>query len=549
MRAIVAAFVGLCVLAGSAQAETTWKIKKDHWDASDEEGFSKFVQALGESGCSTTQDCFENHLNPYRDSDPPNLRLDGDCADLPYQMRAYYAWKNGLPFSYAVGVSPRQGSQGDLRFNTKGNKVVARRDVLPWAGGFSTVGMLNAIGDSVSSATFRVSHEFDEGPTVSDFYSPKIQRGSIRPGTVVYDINGHVVVVYKIEEDGRVLYMDSHPDRTLTRSAFGAQFARDNPQLGSGFKNFRPVRLVGYNKAADGTLRGGKLVFAKNDEIADYSPEQYYGNGKDTSENWETGKFYDNDVIVGFYEYVRLKLSDGKSVYNPVYELRASMRSICGDLKDRAQAVEIAIDKGIHRKDQPSRLPNNIYGTDSMEWEIYSTPSRDARLKTRFKELRDNMAKLIQMYIDRDPRLSYDGLHLKDNLQKVYGEESVGCKVRYKNTNGKEVTLTFDQVKERLFKLSFDPYHCVERRWGATEDDEVESCDDGGTKERWYEAEQRLRNQIDRTYDARMDFDLSGLKSGKRGSGWDEAPDVDTKKLIDTMGPRKKFEGMKPTGL
>ncbi len=91
----------------------------------------------------------------------------------------------------------------------------------------------------------------------------------------------------------------------------------------------------------------------------------------------------------------------------------------------------------IHRKDQPGRLPNNIYGTDSMEWEIYSTPSRDARLKTRFKELRDNMAKLIQMYNDRDPRLSYDGLHLKDSLQKIYGEESEGCKVRYKNTNGR----------------------------------------------------------------------------------------------------------------
>jgi hypothetical protein len=58
-----------------------------------------------------------------------------------------------------------------------------------------------------------------------------------------------------------------------------------------------------------------------------------------------------------------------------------------------------------------------------------------------------------------------------------------------------------------------------------------------------------LRNQIDRTYDARMDFDLGDLRAKKRGSGWDEPPDVDVKKVIDTMGPRKRFEGMKPTGL
>jgi hypothetical protein len=549
MRALVAAFVGLMVLAGSAEAATAWKITKDHWSEEDEKGFSEFVTALGESGCSTTEDCFENHLNPFRDSDPNSLVLDGDCADLPYQMRAYYAWKNGLPFSYAVGVSPRQGSAGDLRFNTKGNKVVARRDVLPWAGGFNAISFLHSIGDAVSSATFRVSHEFDSGASVSDFYSPKIQKGSIRPGTVIYDINGHVVVVYKVDQDGRVHYMDSHPDRTLTRSTFGAQFARDDPGLGSGFKNFRPVRLVGYTKASDGSLKGGKLVFAKNEDIPDYSPEQYYGNEPDGSQNWAAGKFMQAGVQVGFYEWVRLQLGDGKNVYNPIFELRNGIRSICGDLKDRVQAVDIAIGDKIHLKAQPARLPNNIYGTDSMEWEIYSTPSRDARLKTRFKELRDNVAKLIDMYNNRDPRVSYDGLQLKETLQKIYDDESAACKIRYRNTNGKEVTLSFDDVRKRLFKLSFDNYHCIERRWGATEDDELESCDDGGEKKRWYEAEQRLRNQIDRTYDTPMNFSLSDLRNKKKGSGWDEPPDVDVKKVIDTMGPRKKFEGMKPTGL
>ena len=542
LRAIFAACVALFALTCAASAQP-WKVFKDHWSQEDEEGYSRFVQAIGESGCSTPDDCFESHANPYASSDPPGIRLHADCADLPYLLRAYYAWKNGLPFSWATAVAPRGRGGGDIRFNTTGNRVVGRSSVIGRSGGTNGPSILYAIRDQISSASYRVAHTFDKGGDVSDFYSPKIARGSIRPGTVIYDINGHVTLVYKVTEDGRIHYMDSHPDNSLTRSMFGGQFARDDPALGSGFKNFRPFQLVGAHQAGDGSLVGGRIVFAENEQIPDFSAEQYYGNVPGFDSDWKTGKFRNGKSEMNFYDYVRFKLADPNFAFNPVNELRESMRSICGDLRDRLMSVYLAQLAGVHRKDHPGRLPDNIYGTNSMEWEVYSTPSRDARLKTRFVELRNNMARLIKAFENRDPNVRYTGANLKADLLAAFQEQSQKCGVNYRNSDGKVLALSFEEVMKRLYRLSFDPYHCVELRWGASLKEELASCDDSPLKLRWYEAEQRLRNQIDRTYGTPMGFTLDDLRAGKRGSGRDDAPDVDVLAVIKGMSGTVVAEG------
>jgi hypothetical protein len=80
-----------------------------------------------------------------------------------------------------------------------------------------------------------------------------------------------------------------------------------------------------------------------------------------------------------------------------------------------------------------------------------------------------------------------------------------------------------------LFRLSFDPYHCVERRWGAV-GAELATCRDSGLKRRWYDAEQNLRNQIDRSYEARMDFTVEELEVGR--GGVPAPPDIDTRAYL-----------------
>jgi hypothetical protein len=310
MRVVLAALVSLVIATGSAAASGTWKITKDHWEASDEEGFGKFVAGFGESDCKDPASCFKSTANPYRDSDPPELKMDGDCADFIYQLRAYYAWKNGLPFSYELYTIPRTWKKSDDdRFSDAGNMVMARLQV-EWQADADPVHLLRDLRGIVSTASFRIEDTFDRGYQASDFYSPKIQRGSIKPGSVIYDPFGHVVYVYKVDDDGTIHYVDSNPDRQVTRGTFGSQFMRDDPKFGSGFRNFRPIKLVEYQTAPDGSLINGHFVLAANSEIPDYSAEQYYGNPPSPDHNWKNAQFKAGGKTVDFYNWVKLSLAD-----------------------------------------------------------------------------------------------------------------------------------------------------------------------------------------------------------------------------------------------
>lgn len=522
----------LLVSARPAWAADIWRVTKPEWSADDEKGYSAFIQRIGDSKCETPDDCINSDANPYRGTDGRGINFNADCADLVYMLRAYYAWKNGLPFTYVTGVYARGG--GDVRFSPKGNRVAGRRYI---TGGENGRNVIYSIRDAVSSASYRVGPDVDEDP-ITDLYPPKIQPGSVRPGTAIYDVNGHVALVYKIGDDGRIYYMDAHPDYTLTRSVYGAQFGRDLAAMGAGFKNFRPIRMD-----------KGRISVAKNNQIQDYSTEQFYGNvNPDPRGDWRKARFAYNDIETGFFEYARIAMAGGKLSFNPVAELKATAKTLCNDLYDRSRFVDIAIEAGMDRKPHPERLPQNIYGTEQMEWEIYSTPSRDARLKSAFRAFRDDLKRLTEMWLQRDDRISYDGLSLKQDLQTAFAEASNACRVYYRNSAGNPVTLDLRDIMERLFLMSFDPYDCIEHRWGATAASELSTCANTPAKNRWYAGMQRLRNQVDRTYDTRMDFTVLDLEKRALGSGTDYAPDIDVKKVIDNIPYRTPITTMAPPG-
>ncbi|MBI1238603.1 MAG: hypothetical protein GC199_04600 [Alphaproteobacteria bacterium] len=286
--------------------DASWTIRKDHWDAADEADFGRFVASIGESTCATPQACFQGSANPFRSTDPVELLMDGDCADFVYQLRGYYAWKKALPFSMALYVVPRTGDlRDDGRWNQSGNMVVARYE-RRWQIETNPIDILNRLGGIVSTAMFRVESAYDKGFSTSDFYSPRIIPGSIRPGTVIYDINGHVVIVYKVSPNGEVHYVDSNPDRTVTRGVYGGHFPRSDVKLGAGFVNFRPLRLVDYAVGPNGVLVGGRFALATNAEIPDFSLEQFYGTG--TATNWREAAFSIDGESMRFPEFVRRRL-------------------------------------------------------------------------------------------------------------------------------------------------------------------------------------------------------------------------------------------------
>jgi hypothetical protein len=325
--------IGLLLLlapAVPARADTMVRILSDGWTQGDERGYGEFIAAIGAAACRTVDSCLHDPANPFRASDPAGAIFESDCADLPYVLRFYYAWKRGLPFSYVNDVSPR-GRSRDIRYSPRGNQVEARRDVLTGEDGLLVLARLR---DDVSSATYRIHPELDG----DDLYSPALTSRAIRPGTVIYDPNGHLAIIWKIEPDGRVHYIDAHPDNSLTRGTYDRRFVRASPGMGAGFKNWRPMRLVGARPAADGALLGGRIVPARNSEIADFALTQFFGTGaRPDDSDWKTGGFVLNGAGMDYYDYVRAVLGGGRLRFDPLREVADMVMSNCADLGYRAR--------------------------------------------------------------------------------------------------------------------------------------------------------------------------------------------------------------------
>jgi formylglycine-generating enzyme required for sulfatase activity len=536
LRILVSQFLFCCVfvpaMCDAKPGGGDYYVRFDHWTDADERDYGEFVAAIGDSDCTTVNACLKIAANPFRNSDPPNVVFTSDCANLPYILRAYFAWKRGLPFSYERAVDSR-GIAADTRYSRDGNRVTGRVDVL--SGSTNGYALLEALLDATSSASYRIHPDLD-APLRPDLYSAAIQTKSIRPGTIIYDPNGHVAQIFRVESDGRVQYFDAHPDNSITRGYYDLRFIRAPPGEGAGFKNWRPLKLVGYRQGSDGSLLGGHIELAANAEISDFSDEQYFGNGvRPNDDNWSDGGFTLNGEKLDYYDYVRARLAGGKLQFDPVKETGEMVDSNCNDLHYRAQAVDLAVSAGIENRSEPDRLPRNIYGTEG-DWEIYSTPSRDARLKTAFKELRDKAQRFVEMYQRADDtHLLYSGSDLVGDMLDAYDREAGKCTLTYLRSDGVPVTLSYEEARKRLFLFSFDPYQCIERRWGASDAGELSSCRDDNLKSAWYGAEQNLRNQIDRTYDAQMNFSLPELKEPGPGKGVMSPPETDARGYLVSM--------------
>ena len=542
----VSAIASAVLVVSAARADapkpvsSIYVVRSDHWSDGDEREYSRFIAAIGDSGCTTVDRCLHSSANPFHASDPEGITFRSDCADLAYNLRFYFAWKRGLPFGYASDVSMR-GRGRDFRYGFNGN-AVSQRSTVP-SGTESGYEIWDQIRDNVSSATFRI-HPTLEDPYAPDLYSPAIDAKSIRAGTVIYDPNGHVATVYRVEPDGRIRYIDAHPDSSITHGFYDLRFVRAYPGMGAGFKNWRPEQLIGAHQRPDGSFTGGHVEVPTNRVIKDFSLEQFYGTGArpENDRDWKNGVFTLNGRILDWYDYIRAKLAGGRLQFDPLREVAEMVDSNCADLHDRVDAVALAIRAGLPRQAEPDRLPDNIYSTYG-DWETYSSPSRDARLKTAFKGLRDAAERFVRLYRGHDPKLVYKGKNLIGDLIAIYDRKVAQCTITYTRSDGSPVTIGYEEARKRLFAFSFDPYQCVERRWGAALL-ELATCPDTVSKAAWYEAQQNLRNQIDRTYEAEMDFTLAELKTPGPGKGVSAPSDIDVRGFL-VEAAKEKPEAVK----
>ena len=459
----------------------------NHWNDRLEREFGDFVAAIGAAvaarRCSRLEQCLADpSVNiTYERAVDAHLHLDPDCADLPYLLRAYFSFKRRLPFGFVSQLAG--GGLLDPRYAV-GQRSSHWSD---WREFSSPRSLFHGLTGTVHSGMYRIAAS-DEG---SDFYPVRIDRVSVRAGTIFYDPNGHVALVSEVRSDGAVYFVDGHPDGSLTSKRFGEAFILGSPRAGGGFKNFRPI-----------ALDRGELRWAPNASLADLDGTQQY----------DPSNYRVEGAPVTFQRWIRAALADTGASIDPATEVREQVRALCEDVRDRALAVDAAISAGLPLRAHPDRLPANIYGTVG-EWEQFSTPSRDARLKAAFRELHDYVAGLPDLASRRS------------ELCAAWQSEvaSAACQFTYRDSAHGVRAFSLDTVLDRLFALSFDPYHCPELRWGAADGSaERAACPDDAVKLRWYRDEARLRNRIDREYGVPTPLEFGPLTS----------PDVDVRTVL-----------------
>ena len=218
-----------------------------------------------------------NFLYNYHGADEDGPRradavvVKPDCADLPYFLRAYFAWKLRLPFGY------RQCSRGSDKRpprcdELKTNLAAPDTTRASLAGRFSYY-LRRRVG-YVHSGSGATAADNDE----TDLYPLALTRSAIRPGTTYIDTAGHLMVIARWvpqrgNTSGQLFVVESQPDLTVGRKRFwrGAMLFTPRPRgRAGGFKAFRPL-----------VLSEGRVVALTNKEIrkskeyGDYSDEQY----------------------------------------------------------------------------------------------------------------------------------------------------------------------------------------------------------------------------------------------------------------------------------
>jgi len=489
-----------------------WQVRNS-WDHATETLFSAWIAKLFDAPADqdlswkawheVLRDQSRNFLFNYlgRGEDNMHASLRPDCADFGYFLRAYFAYKIGLPFGYSSctrgtgGKAPKCYQWFDMEHPEQTRPPVAEQDVAtvataPPPRGQSPRGLdlfgrqqsdaalvppavaapkpkrptnfaeyLRDVGDVVHTGSVRVVANDDN----TDFYTVALTQDALRPGTVYGDPYGHVMMlVHRVPEvDGKpgvFLAVDAEPDGSITRKRFwrGNFLFAHNPALGSpGFKHFRPIV-----RDKNGSLR--RLTNAEignNAQFADFSLDQ---------SQISVEEFYDrmDDVM-------------SPEPLDPVKAMTDAIESLHEQVKVRVTSVE---NGRKYQEKQPGEIgmPNgpSIFQT-SGPWEDYSTPARDFRLLIAIDVVRGYPERVVRRVahfaIAKDKSIG----DVRRELQAVLASELASRTITYTRSDGSPWTLSLKEVLDRAvdYEMAYNPNDCVEVRWAAPENSqEASTC-------------------------------------------------------------------------
>ena len=456
-------------------AAAAWPLRAQ-WDEAAETEFAAWVQRLGEAREKKSRRIRHLLKDPEANSlwspEDEEINWKTDCATLAYALRGYFAYKTGRPFSFQGYTWKRY---------TKGNHP---KRILDWSQYTHPWRAIRAAMTAANSGSFRMRPEL-EG---TDTYPVEVTPYCVQPGVTYYEPNGHVLVVYKVDrEAGEIRLMDSHPDGTLTLKTFGPKLVRGTARFGGGFRGWRHYAV----ERLDGAPGSFRITRERNAEMPCF----------DGLEPYKSRYLVDGEAVP-YHEFVRARMRGAGVVVDPLEEFPLRLEAFCEDVQHRMNQVEASTAAGLPVLAHPRSLPRNIYNA-AGDWGRHGTANLDARLRFEAMELQRMVLQTLKWAAAGRERLEYDGgpRELLDDYRAIWAiyKADPACRFAYTSSTGRRVSLDLAAVFQRIWDLSFDPYHCPERRWGAglaydgAPGPELASCPDGKTKQAWYRKEERLR--------------------------------------------------------
>lgn len=433
------------------------------WDSSAETIYSAWINALFQ-GCDeqtswsalheVTQNNDRNFLYNYlslNEDNPKNgVIMEPDCADNPFFLRAYFAWKLGLPFGFhrcewgtLGGRSPRPVQWVTSEALDKKNNTVSA---------FNS--FLGTVKNGVFSGTARTALN-DEN---SDYYPLALERSALRPGTVYADPYGHTLILVSWipqtgNRPGLLLAVDAQPDKTIAIKRFwkGNFLFNTSEVIGEpGFKAFRPI-----------TVDKGRLSLMSNKAL-------------NASSGFAPFSLQQQKMKSEVFYHIMDRIINPKPL-DPEDALLDLIQALHEQLLVRVKSV--ANGEAYFKSHPGTMIPmpssaNGIFLAGG-QWEDFSTPNRDLRLLIAIDAVLgfpERVAASPQDFSrDAINRVSTEDIRYK--LQSLLNKKVSELTINYTHSNGSSQELTLAEILKRkdAFEMAYNPNDGVEIRWGAPE--------------------------------------------------------------------------------
>jgi hypothetical protein len=383
-----------------------------------------------------------DYLNKGEDVKFP---AEPDCADLPYFLHAYFAWKLGLPVSY------RACNRGSNRRAPTCDPAEINRAFVDNVAPVSAFRQVSRrLMDRATSGGGRTSLSDD----ATDFYPVALRREALWPGTVYADPYGHTLMIVKWipqtrEQSGLLLAVDAQPDNSVARKRFweGNFLFTQSPAAGPGFKAYR-VPVTDDAKGGWAPLPNRALTAGSG--LTPYSTEQTNLSAEDF--------------------YARMEKLINPSGQSPDAAYAATLDALIEQLETRVRSV----DNGeAYMRAHPGTIVPMPRGPAIFEttgpWEDYATPSRDMRILIALKvlaDLPDRIRRHPELYVLRHETAGAAAAR----IERLHTQRIKERFITYTRSDGSPWKLSLTEIYARRpgIEVGYNPNDCVERRWGAT---------------------------------------------------------------------------------